>query len=176
MSMTVQSSYSTAPAIGYAGTLDSNLAHDIVTMKNAEASTSIAFGLAVKFKDTVTTDKDAVLPAAETDSVLGIVLRSGTYAVAWTDLDGNVHGQLDATGLVPSAMMNVLRKGRVLVTCVSGCEAGDKLWVRAVTGTHTSIGGLENADDSTNMIDATSKGTWMTSASAGGLAWLDVSF
>lgn len=177
MAMTVQSTFSDAPAIGFAGTLDSNLAHDVITMKNAEASTSIAFGRAVKFKDTVTSDKDAVLPAAETDKVLGIVLRADTYAVAWTDLDGTVHGQLDADGIVPGAFMNVLRRGRVLVVCEDAVEAGDPLWVRAVAGGDPEfLGGLTNADDSTDTIDCSTKGMWLTSASAGGLAWLDVNF
>lgn len=177
MAMTVQSSFSDGPAIGYAGTLDSNLAHDVITMKNAEASASIAFGRAVKFKDTVTSDKDAVLPAAETDKILGIVLRSDTYGVAWTDLDGNTYGQLDSTGVKPGAFLNVLRRGRVLVVCEDAVEAGDKLWVRAVAGAAPEyLGGLNNADDSTDMIDCTANGTWLTSASAGGLAWLDVNF
>ncbi len=177
MAMTVQSTFSNAPAIGYAGTLDSNLAHDVITMKNAEASSSIAFGRAVKFKDTVTSDKDAVLPAAETDKILGIVLRADTYGVKWTDLDGNSYGQLDSTGVMPGGFLNVLRRGRVLVVCEDAVEAGDKLWVRAVAGGDPEfLGGLNNADDSTDMIDCTANGTWMTSASAGGLAWLDVNF
>jgi hypothetical protein len=178
MSMSVQTTFSDAPAIGYAGTLDTNLAHDVITMINAEASASIAFGRAVKFKDTVTTDKDAVLPAAETDTVLGIVLHAYTYAPEWTDVTtGTTYGQLDTTGVVPGAFLNVLRRGRVLVVCEDGCEAGDKLWVRAVAaGDPVFLGGLNSADDGTDMIDCTSKGTWMTSAAAGGLAWLDVNF
>lgn len=177
MAMTVQSTFSDDRPIGYAGTLDSNMAHDLITMKNAEASTSIAFGRAVKFKDTVSSDKDAVLPAAETDKVLGIVIRSETYAPSWTDMDGTVHGQLDSTGVRPGGWLNVLRRGRVLVVCEDAVEAGDKLWVRAVAGGDPEfLGGLNNADDSTDMIDCTANGTWLTSASAGGLAWLDVNF
>lgn len=177
MAMTVQSTFSEDRAIGYAGTLDTNLAHDVITMKNAEASTSIAFGRAVKFKDTVTSDKDAVLPAAETDKVLGIVVRAETYAPSWTDMAGTVHGQLDSTGVKPGGWLNVLRRGRILVVCEDAVEAGDKLWVRAVAGGDPEfLGGLNNADDSTDMIDCTANGTWLTSASAGGLAWLDVNF
>lgn len=177
MAMTVQSTFGDNPAIGYAGTLDSNLAHDVITMKNAEASTSIAFGRAVKFKDTVTTDKDAVLPAAETDKILGIVLRSDTYGVAWTDLDGTVYGQLDADGVKPGAFLNILRRGRILVTAEDAVEAGDKLWVRCTAGgAGEVVGGLVNADEGTETIDCTAVGTWMSSAAAGGLAWLDVNF
>lgn len=177
MGMEVQTTYSENRAIGYAGTLDSNLAHDIITMKNAEASASIAFGRAVKFKDTVSSDKDAVLPAATTDRIMGIVLHANTYTPAYTDLDGNVHGNLDSVGIKPGAFMNVLRRGRVLVVCEDGCEAGDPLFVRAVAGAAPEyLGGLNNAADGTDMIDLTAKGVWLTSATAGGLAWLDVSF
>ena len=177
MAMTVQSTFSsTGPAIGYTGTLDSNLAHDVVTMINAESSSSIGFGLAVKFKDTVTTDQDAVLPAAQADKVLGVMLRADTYGVAWTDLSSNTFGQLDSNGVKPGGFLNILKRGRVLVTCQSGCEAGDKLYVRAISGTSTVIGGLENAADAAKMIDCTASGTWMTSATAGSLAWLDINF
>lgn len=177
MAMTVQSTFSsTGPAIGFTGTLDSNLAHDVVTTLNAEASASIGPGLAVKFKSPVTTDKDTVLPTAQADKVLGVVLRADTYGVAWTDLDGNTFGQLDANGIKPGAFLNVLKRGRVLVTCQSGCAPGDKLYVRAISGTSTVIGGLENAADASKMIDCTANGTWMTTATAGGLAWLDIMF
>lgn len=175
--MSVQTTFSDAPAAGYAGMLDSNVDHDIITMINAEASASIDFGLAVKFKDTVTTDKDAVLPAAEGDSILGIVVHSHNYAPQWTDVStGTTYGELKSDGLAPGAMLNVLRRGRILVICDSGCEAGDKLWVRAVAGVGERLGACENADDSTDTIDCTAKGTWLTSAAAGELAWLDVNF
>ncbi len=177
MGMEVQTTYSENRAIGYVGMLDSNLSHDIITMMNAEASASIPFGYAVKFKDTVTTDKDAVLPAAETDKVLGIVLHAHTYSPAYTDIDGVTHGNLDSTGVKPGAFLNVLRRGRVLVTAEDAVEAGDKLWVRCTTGgAGEIIGGLTNADEGTETIDCTAVGTWMSSASAGGLAWLDVNF
>lgn len=170
--MNVQTTYSDKPAIGYVGMLDSNVAHDIITLKNAEASASIAFGLAVKFKDTVTTDKDAVLPAAQADLVIGVVAHSHNYAAAWTDVGtGTTYGELDATGVKPGGFLNVLRRGRILVTCASGCEAGDKLFVRRAGGT---LGELNNAASGTDMIDLSTKGTWLTTASAGGLAWLDL--
>lgn len=177
MTMSVQTTFSTAPAIGYAGTLDSNLAHDVITMKNAEASASMVFGRAVKFKDTVTTDKDAVYPAAETDKVLGIILHAHTYALEWTDADGTEYGQLDADGVKVGGFLNILRRGRVLVIAEDAVEAGDPLWVRCTAGgAGEVVGGLTNADEGTETIDCSTKGMWLTSASAGGLAWLDVNF
>ena len=38
------------------------------------------------------------------------------------------------------------------------------------------LGGINNADDSTDMIDCTKQGIFLTSAAAGGLAVLDVDF
>lgn len=175
--MSVQTTFSDAPAAGYEGMLDSNLAHDIVTMVNAEASASIAFGRGVVFKGTPTTAKDAVLPSAETDVPVGIVVHSHNYARTWTNADGTEYGELDSTGVKPGAAISVLRRGRILVVCEDGCEIGDKLWIRAVGSTPPEhLGGLNSADDGTDMIDATANGTWMSNASAGGLAWLDVNF
>src|SRR5688500_17276121 len=110
--MTVQTTFSDAPAAGYAGMLDSNVAHDIITMINAEASASIPFGAGVVFKGTPTTAKDAVLPAAETDVPVGIVVHSHNYARVWTNDAGTEFGELDADGLKPAAFLNVLRRGR----------------------------------------------------------------
>jgi hypothetical protein len=179
MAMSVQTTFSRDPAIGYAGMLDSNVTHDILTMVNAEASASIAFGRAVKFKDTVTTDKDAVLPKAQADKLIGIVVHSHNYAAAWTDVTSNTtYGELDSVGIKPTGMLNVLRRGRILVVCEDGCEAGDKLYVRVVSAEDGTefYGGLNNAADASDMIDATASGTWLTSCAAGGLAWLDVNF
>lgn len=176
--MSVQTTFSDAPAAGYAGMLDSNLAHDVITMINAEASASVAFGRAVVFKGTPTTNKDAVLPSAETDVPVGIVVHSQTYAPEWTDVaTGVTYGQLDSTGVKAGEFLNVLRRGRILVVCEDGCEIGDKLWIRAVAaGDPEFLGGLNSADDGTDMIDATANGTWLSNAAAGELAWLDVNF
>lgn len=177
MAMEVQTTYSEDRAIGYAGMLDSNLAHDIITMKNAEASASIAFGRAVVFKPAATSDKDATLPTADTQVVAGIVVHSHNYAAVWTDLNGTSYGELDATGVKPGALLNVLRRGRILVVCEDGCTAGQPLFIRHVAaGAPEFLGGLNSADDATDMIDMTGKGTWLSAASAGGLAWLDVNF
>lgn len=177
MAMTVQTTFSRDPAIGYAGMLDSNVDHDILTMVNAEASASIAFGKGLVFKGSATTDKDAVLPSAQTNPVAGILAHSHNYAAAWTDVtSGTTYGELDGTGLKPGAELNVVRRGRILVVCASGCALGDKLYIRSTAGSGKVVGDLENAADATNMIDVSTKGTWLTAASAGGLAWLDVNF
>lgn len=176
--LSVQTSFSAAPAIGINGTLDDATDYQILTMKNVEASASIPFGRAVCFKlSSPASDLDALLPAAETDTVAGIVRFSHGYSRAWTDDAGTVHGELDGTGIRTGFLMDVVRKGRMLLVCEDGCVPGDRLWVRAVAGGDPEfLGGLNNADDSTDMIDCTKQGVWESTATAGGLAWLNFNF
>lgn len=177
MTLALQTTYSTAPAIGFEGMLEGTYPAMIVTAKNAEASASIGFGRAVVRKAVPTSDLDAVLPSAETDKPFGIVVHSHNYTRTWIDADGNTLGDLDTTGLKPGVLLSLLRKGRILVKCEDGCVPGDKLWIRAVAaGDPEFLGGLNSADDSTDMIDATAMGEWQSTATAGGLAWLEVDF
>lgn len=172
-----QSTYTTQPALGYEGTLDETVPHTELTMKNAEDTASIAFGRAVVFKSGGTSDFDAVLPAAETDRVAGIVLKTNTYDQAWTDVNGTVHGQLKSDGLIPGTFMRVIRSGRMLVKAATAVTPGDRLWVRAVSGGGAEyLGALEDADDGTDTIDCTGQAQWVSSASAGELAWLEFNF
>lgn len=166
--MSVQTTYSDARAKGVQGQLLSDPAQSSIYSRfNAEASAEIAMGRAVKFG---ATDDAVLLPAAETDKIFGIVLHTDRY-------DNGPNGELGTTGLKPKAMMDVLRRGRVLVVCEDGCAPGDRLWVRAVAGGDPEfLGGLNNADDSTDMVDCTKQGVWMTTATAGGLAELEVDF
>lgn len=174
--MAFQTTYLDVQPLGYSGQLAGGF-HVISTFKNAEASASMPFGVAVKFKtSSPVTDLDVLFPTAITDLVAGIVAKSTAYERSWADEAGVVHGQLDAVGLIAGQLISLVRKGRVLVTCVSGCKPGDRLFVRALTGSFTVIGGCENAADASNMIDCTKQGQWMSTAVAGGLAWLEVDF
>jgi len=108
---------------------------------------------------------------------MGIAIHSHNFAQSWTDSNGTVQGEVDATGIMPGVVFGVLRKGRILVTAATAVVAGvSKLWVRAVAGLGETYGALEDADDTTDMIDCTTKGTWMSTAAAGSLAWLEVDF
>lgn len=172
--MSVQTTYSDAPVRGFEGMVDGG-PHDIMPMINAAASASIGFGRAVIFKSGGNA-QDADLPSSETDKVAGIVVFSQAYSRAYTDSNGTF-GDLDSTGLRPGVMMNVLRKGRILVVCEDGCTKGDRLWVRAVAGAAPEyLGGLNNADDGTDMIDCTGQGQWLETKAAGELCWLEVDF
>ena len=183
MSMSLQTDYPTVTPVGYSGQLiGATEDHDIVMAKNVEASASIAFGRAVVFKlSSPTTDYDVLLPAAETATVAGIVIYLNQYSRAFTTTDitgaSVTVGELDGTGLRPNTMMAILRRGTILVTVEDATLVGDRLWVRAVAGGDPEfLGGIVNADDSTDTIDCTKQGVFLSSAAAGGLAMLSVDF
>ena len=177
--LSIQTSITARPAKGYPGMVDATAPHTIITAYNAEASASIPFGKAVCWDPSAPANELSVtLPAgAQTTPVMGIVVYRGAYSRAWTDSDGVVHGDLDATGLVPGTVMGILRRGRILVTAASTVVAGvSRLYVRSVAGLGETLGALEDAADSTDMIDCTNQGQWMSSVAAGELAWLEVDF
>lgn len=175
--MANQTTYSERPDIGFSGMPATPDMNTYLALKNVEASVSIPFGVGVKFKTSSPgSDYDALLPAAETDVIVGITTFSQNYDRAWIDSDGVTHGDLDANGLRTGSMMQVAIKGRLLVQCDTGCVPGDHLWIRAVAGAGERLGACENADDSTDMIDCTNAGLWTTTAAADGLAWLQFDF
>lgn len=178
MAMSIQTSVTAAPLVGYAGMLDTAFPHAIATARNSEASAAIPFGKAVVWDpSTPATDRDVTLPTTENDSVMGIAVFSHNFSKSWTDSSGSVHGELNSVGLLPGTIFGVLRKGRIMVVAATATVAGvSKLWIRAVAGSGETLGALEDADDSTDMIDATTKGTWMSTAAIGDLAWLEVDF
>lgn len=166
--MSVQTSYGVSMTKAIEGALADTGAHDVVALYNEEASAKIPFGRGVCFG---TEDNGALLPASETDKVVGIVIHANQYT---TGSDG----ELTSDGLIPGAVMSVLRKGRVWVMARTAVTPGDRLWVRAVssdTGFEV-LGGLEDADDGTDMIDCTAQGVWRTTAAQGELAVLEVDF
>lgn len=164
---------------GFAGQLLAEFGDGIVSAINSEASLEIAFGCAVKFGGVANVDQSAKLPTAETDKIMGIVLHSHAYSLE-TDVGTGANGGAATVrpGIKPGKMMNVLRKGRVLAICEDGCVPGDRLWVRGVSAGDgvEFLGGLNNADDSTDTVDCTNQGVWLTTAAAGGLAELEVDF
>ena len=166
-----QTSYGATMAIGIEGQLADDGPHDVLACYNDESSASIAFGRAVKYGATSTDNFGVILPAAETDKIIGITVHTHEYSKGFTG------ASLDATGVVAGFPLSVLRKGRILVVAEDAVTRGDRLWVRAVGSTPPEyLGGLNNADDGTDMIDCTKQGVWLTTASAGGLAVLEVDF
>lgn len=174
----VQTTYTTQLPARIEGALADNGPHDAVPLFNAEASALIRPGVAVKFG---ATDFAALLPTAQGEKIVGIVLRSDAYSVgAGGDLDqtaGTVQQPLG--GLNIGVMMAVLRKGRIYaMNRGSAVVPGDRLHVRAVSNAtgYQQVGGLENAADSTNTIDCTSQAIWRTSTAQGAIGILEVDF
>ena len=169
--MGVQTTYGTHQSIAFAGMLaDSSDDHDIKPMINREVSAEIAFGRAVKFGST-TDETSALLPDSENAKIAGILCHSHGYTHGYTGAD------LGDIGLKPGSVMNVLRKGRVWVIVEDDTLIGDRLWVRGqADGDPEFLGGLCVADDSTDTVDCTNQGVFVSAASAGGLAILEVDF
>lgn len=179
MAMSIQTSVTASPLKGYAGMLDVGAPHRIATARNGEASASIPFGKAVIWDpSTPATEQDVTLPAgSQTSPVMGITVHQHTFSKSWTDADGNLHGEVDATGLMVGTIFGVLRQGRIMVVAASNVTAGvSKLYVRSVAGLGETLGALEGAADASDMIDCSTKATWMSTVTAGNLAWLEVDF
>lgn len=172
--MAVQTSYGTTLTRAIEGALADSGAHDCVTKYSSEASACIAFGRAVKFG---ANDFAALLPTAQADKIVGIVVHSNQYS---TGPDGELKqdGTAWTNGLRPGAAMTILRKGRIWAKPGSDVTPGDRLYVRRTSAESgvEFLGGLEDAADSTDMIDCTAQGVWLDTASAGGLARLEVDF
>lgn len=173
--MAVQTSYSFDMSAAYAGLLISTVDGGILPFRNNQADTGVAltdemaFGRAVAFEGS-TDDKGAKIPSGATDKIAGIVVKSHAYGIA-------PYGDLGTIGVKPGGTVSVMRKGILWVVVEDGCAPGDRLWVRRTAGGDPEfLGGLNNADDSTDTIDCTSQGVFLTTASAGGLAKLEVDF
>ena len=165
----IQTTYSTDMGRGIEGALADASPVNVIARVNAEASASIAFGRAVRQG---TGDTQALLPAAQANEIIGITVHSNAYS------KGDVNANLDAIGVKAGGLLSVLRKGRVLVMARSAVTNKSRLYVRAVssgTGFET-LGGLEAAADSTDMIDCTAQGSWMGTAAQGALCVLEVDF
>lgn len=163
--MPVQTSYGTNLAVAFEGMKADSGACDVWSMVNNEASAELAFGHAVCFEGS-TDDQGALSPDALTDKLAGILLHSHAYSNSPT-------GELGTSGLKPGAKLSVMRKGRVWAVAANGCAVGDRLHVRVLGGTE---GELRSAADGVNTIDATTQGVWLTTATAGNLAVLEVDF
>lgn len=174
MSMNLQTTYLETPAIAFQGQL---IRKDVTRpAKNADAGNAhMPFGLPVVFKPSgATSDIDVSVPANSTDNLYGIVYRTDSYAPAWTDVNGT-QGEMDGTGILPGVIMDVLTDGEIWVKCQTGCNPGDRLFVSYSAGsTYTAAGQLGNVTEASHAADYTTKGEWLSTAAAGGLAKLRI--
>lgn len=148
---------------GFAGMRADNGDYDAVTRLNSEASLEIPFGVIVAEGSG---DQDAILPAADTAVLVGAVMAN--YRAA---------EDIGTTGLKADTLFPVMRKGRILVTVEENVVKGDRLYVRYAAGSGgTQLGACRASAVIGETIDASSKGVYLTAASSGGLAVLEVDF
>jgi hypothetical protein len=166
-----QTSYTTAIPTSYAGMLYDQTPMVIETGVNTDA-VSIPFGAFVVYDSGRTAgDQSRKLPSASSgQNMMGVVVHSHTYGKAWTDSDGNVHGEVDSTGLVVKAVLSVLVKGRIWTKSETASDVGDPVWVRYTTDggspAFTQAGFIGNATGTGRTLDQTAKARYLTKQSA----------
>lgn len=167
----MQTSYSVEPSVAIEGMLSDASPKQVETRISTDAA-SIPFGrFVVADAGGDAGEKSAKMPSASSgQAFLGPVVSSMSYSPSWTDRDGNVHGDLDADGLVPGAILNVLVKGRIWVPCETGCAVGDPVFVRYTTdgGSPALIkkGAVGNASGTGRTLDLTGKARFLSALSA----------
>jgi len=177
--MAVQTTYPKAPSAAVAGQLYDHGPHDIITMRNAESTASMPFGIGVAFKtSSPATDLDAILLSGSGDLVAGIIVHSEDYARTFTLPDGTTAGELGSSGLRPGSILQILRKGRIWVTSEDAITVGLRPFIRfSANGGNTQVGAFRGTDDSGHAIDLTKIGQFsVTSGGAGALVVLEVDF
>ncbi len=164
--MAVQTSFSTTRTSAFPGTPVGNESRTVETMRNDEATAEIAFGVAIKHGSTTDEQDGLLLTASQGEIIAGIVMHSHSYDQT----------QLGDDGVLPGALLNVVRKGRLRVLCEDGCNVGDPLHIRAVATGAELAGACLAAADGADTIDCSSQGEWRTQAAAGALADLEFDF
>lgn len=166
-----QTSYTELQSAAIAGMKGDQAHNHVVDSKISKASSaSIPMGAWVVADGSAGVD----LPAATSDLPAGVVLHSMNYAPAWTDVNGT-HGELDSVGLVPGAMLNVMKKGRVWVVSETNWSYGDNVFVRAIAAGAEKFGATRNAADASDCIDMTGKARYISADGlAGALALIEI--
>ena len=163
-----QTDYSSTPARGYAGMV---IRADIVVGKiQGEASAVIPFGYGVC--PHASDANKVILPAAETDRVIGILARSQEY-MEGTGYDSTV----TPAGVMPGANLNIVRKGRMLVLAEDATTAYGRGWVRCTAGgANEYVGGIVSADEGTETIDCTNYIEFQETVAAQALVEIEFDF
>ena len=159
-----QTSISTSLTIAFAGMLADSGPNDIITRHNSEASAEMPFGVGVKQG---VADAAALLPAAQADDIIGVVLHSHAYAKPT---------ELGDDGLKPEAVMSLLRRGRVYVQVEEAVAPGDRGFCRRTAGAGEQLGAWRASADSTDCVDCTKQTVFLTTASASGFAVMECDF
>lgn len=138
---------------------------DVWSATNAEASAEIAFGLAVKRG---TADGSMNVLTAITEAVFGVTVFNHLFSKP---------DELGDTGMKPNVTGDVLRMGRIYVLTETNITPASGVFVRAlVSGGNTTIGAFRGTADGVTTIDISAFAQWVTTATAGNLAVLEVDF
>jgi hypothetical protein len=158
-----QTSYSTTMVKAFAGMLADTGGNDVASAVQSEASLEVPFGGFVAFG---ASDGAAILPAASSAKLLGCLVHDHTYEPGTN---------MGTVGVKPKNMLSVLRKGRIWVTPETAVAPGDRLHVRYAAGAGGSqLGACRNAAVASETLDCTTQGVFLTTASAGQLAILEI--
>lgn len=131
-------------AIGIAGQLaDTGEGQDIVSGFNMESTSQMPFGFGIRVQPGSNGDGFLIATGFTNGvgcDVAGVNVFSFSHNRAGVaDSSGNYSGDMGASGLLPKAGLQVLRKGRVLVPVEIAVVAGDRPWCRGIaTGTSSS--------------------------------------
>lgn len=166
--MPSQTTYNVDPDIAVAGLIAGDAADvNAATRFNADTAV-IPFAYGVQHG---TDQRDALLPATSTAKMQGVTMRSQAMEQngPFSDLDSSLSVKV-------GAKLSVMTRGTIWAVCQDGCNPGDRLHVRWQTGSDALIGSLRSTADSTHTIDCSNNGKWLTAATAGNLAKLQVDF
>jgi len=158
-----QTSYSNTMTAAFAGMLADTGRNDIFGALQAEASLEIPFGVMVCKG---TGDNDAKLPAASDAKLIGVLVHSHAYEPR-TDLG--------TTGVKPGATLNVMNRGRMHVLVEETVVREDRAYIRYASGAGgTQLGAFRKSAVSNETIDVRANVKFVTSASSGQLAIIEV--
>lgn len=160
----MQLTYPTEHSAGFAGMLYDLDYHMIESYASGEASAEMPFGVALKQKVAAGADELALMPAADTDEIIGILAHQHGYA------KGGALPELGSVGVMPGGRLNVVRKGRLWVTVGATVTKGQRAYYQVSTKKWraSAVGG--------DTIDATKQAVFRSAGAADGIAVLEVNF
>lgn len=150
-----QTSVAAKMIVAYPGLIvDTSFRKDVTSAVSEEASAEIAFGRMVKKG---TADSGALIPTANTNLMLGIVVHSHAY---------EKDQELGDTGLKPKITLGLMRHGRIFVEVSEDVTPTDA--VRLSCDTHSSAvpGVFCKTADAGHTLNLTPLARWVSSSFA----------
>lgn len=159
-----QITYNTVPNESYAGMLADSGNNDIISRALGGAADS-PFGVMVAYG--ADPAKECVAPAdgAAIAALMGVTVHKHTPDRA--SLSGT-------EGLTPDSMVDVIRKGRVVVVVEEAVTPGDAVFVRHTAAGAEVKGAFRTDADGGDAVDISTKARWESTTTGAGLAILDL--